>query len=180
MSVSCGIRSRERVGDADEQRVEALLGEDLVEDVGKPPVGLDELGRRIGQRGIFRHQPEMRGWPHNHLPSIVGDVGAGIPRVREPRSGTKDGSKPHDAQRSASSVRHNPTKEATDMPKVSRDSATQGGDFGPVVDRSDELEDYAVNFTTFREDIDATPAAQGAPGRPLPVPALGLRRQRAR
>ena len=43
------------------------------------------------------------------------------------------------------------------MPKVSRDSATQGGEFGPVVDRSDQLEGYTVNFTSFREDIDATP-----------------------
>ena len=47
-----------------------------------------------------------------------------------------------------SSLRDNPTKEATAMPKVSRDSATQGGDFGPVVDRSEELEGYSVNFTT--------------------------------
>jgi glyoxylate utilization-related uncharacterized protein len=49
------------------------------------------------------------------------------------------------------------------MPKVSRDSATQGGDFGPVVDRSDELEGYSVNFTTFNEDIDATPLMKGLP-----------------
>jgi hypothetical protein len=60
-------------------------------------------------------------------------------------------------------LRHNPTKEATAMPKVSRDSATQGGDFGPVVDRSDELEGYSVNFTTFHEDIDATPLMKGLP-----------------
>ena len=33
----------ERVGDPHEQRVEALLGEHLVEDVGEPPVRLDEL-----------------------------------------------------------------------------------------------------------------------------------------
>ena len=62
----------ERVGDAHEQRVEALLREDLVEDVGKPPIGIDELGRRMGQRGIVRHEPEMRGWPHNHLPKHRG------------------------------------------------------------------------------------------------------------
>jgi len=63
----------------------------------------------------------------------------------------------------APSLRNNQTKEATAMPKVSRDSATQGGDFGPVVDRSDELEGYSVNFTTFREDIDATPLLKGLP-----------------
>ena len=63
----------------------------------------------------------------------------------------------------APSLRNNQTKEATAMPKVSRESATQGGDFGPVLDRSDELEGYSVNFTTFHEDIDATPLMKGLP-----------------
>ena len=49
------------------------------------------------------------------------------------------------------------------MPKVSRESATQGGDFGPVVDRSDQLEGYTVNCTTFQEDVDATPLMKGLP-----------------
>jgi hypothetical protein len=49
------------------------------------------------------------------------------------------------------------------MPKVSRDSATQGGDFGPVTDRSDQLEDYTVGFTSFHQDIDATPLMKGLP-----------------
>jgi hypothetical protein len=49
------------------------------------------------------------------------------------------------------------------MPKVSRDSATKGGDFGPVVDRSDDIEGYTVGFTSFREDIDATPLLKGLP-----------------
>ena len=49
------------------------------------------------------------------------------------------------------------------MPKVSRDSATQGGEFGPVVDRSDDLDGYTVNFTSFSEDIDATPLMKGLP-----------------
>ena len=43
--MSCGIRSCERVGDAHEQGVEALLGEHLVEHVGEPPIRIDELGR---------------------------------------------------------------------------------------------------------------------------------------
>ena len=64
------------------------------------------------------------------------------------------------------------------MPKVSKDSATQGGEYGPVMDRSDQLEGYTVNFMSFREDIDGDAAAEGAPRRPLPVPALGLRAQR--
>src|SRR5437870_12712721 len=62
---------------------------------------------------------------------------------------------------SASSVSRNQTKEATEMPKVSRDSATQGGEFGPVVDRSDDLDGYTVNFTSFSEDTDATCAQSG-------------------
>jgi hypothetical protein len=49
------------------------------------------------------------------------------------------------------------------MPKVSKDSATQGGQFGPVEDRSDELEGYSVHFTSFQEDIDATPLMSGLP-----------------
>ena len=49
------------------------------------------------------------------------------------------------------------------MPKVSRDSATGGGEFGPVTDRSDQIEGYSVNFTTFHQDIDATPLMKGLP-----------------
>ena len=49
------------------------------------------------------------------------------------------------------------------MPKVSRDSATQGGEFGPVVDRSDQVDGYTVSFTSFREDIDGTPLMKGLP-----------------
>jgi hypothetical protein len=64
---------------------------------------------------------------------------------------------------SASSLEPDQTKEATEMPRISRDSATQGGEFGPVVDRSDQLEGYTVNFTSFREDIDATPLLKGLP-----------------
>jgi hypothetical protein len=49
------------------------------------------------------------------------------------------------------------------MPKVSRDSARQRGEFGPVVDRSDEIDDYTINFTSFGEDVDATPLMKGLP-----------------
>jgi hypothetical protein len=31
------------------------------------------------------------------------------------------------------------------MPKVSKESATGGGDYGPVLDRSQEVEGYTVN-----------------------------------
>jgi hypothetical protein len=49
------------------------------------------------------------------------------------------------------------------MPKVSKDGATGGGEFGPVTDRSEELEGYTVNFVTFHEDVDATPLLKGLP-----------------
>ena len=63
------------------------------------------------------------------------------------------------------------------MPKVSRESATQGGDYGPVVDRSDEVEGYSELHDVPRGHR-RDPADEGASGRPLPVPALGLRHHR--
>jgi len=47
------------------------------------------------------------------------------------------------------------------MPKVSKESATQGGEYGPVTDRAEQLEGYTVNFVTFHEDVDATPLLRG-------------------
>jgi hypothetical protein len=49
------------------------------------------------------------------------------------------------------------------MPKTSKVTATQGGDYGPVVDRSEDLDGYTVGFTSFRENIDATPLMKGLP-----------------
>ena len=49
------------------------------------------------------------------------------------------------------------------MPKVSRDSAPQRQDAGPVVDLRDELDGYTVSFTSLHEDIDATPFVKGLP-----------------
>jgi AraC-like ligand binding domain len=49
------------------------------------------------------------------------------------------------------------------MPKVSKQSAGGGGEYGPVTDRSDQLDGYTVNFVTFHEDIDATPLMKGLP-----------------
>ena len=57
----------------------------------------------------------------------------------------------------------NQSKEAREMPKVSKESATQGGEFGPVTDRSGQVDGYTVNFTSLREDIDATPFTKGLP-----------------
>jgi hypothetical protein len=60
-----------------------------------------------------------------------------------------------------------------EMAKVSKDSATQGGDYGPVVDRTDQLDGYTVNFVTFREDIDHTPLLKGLPDDQCQCPHWG-------
>ena len=49
------------------------------------------------------------------------------------------------------------------MPKVSKDTATGGGEFGPVTDLSDEVDGYTVNFTSFAQDIDGAPLMKGLP-----------------
>ena len=49
------------------------------------------------------------------------------------------------------------------MPKASKETATGGGDFGPVSDRNAEFDGYTVNFVTFHEDVDATPLLKGLP-----------------
>jgi hypothetical protein len=49
------------------------------------------------------------------------------------------------------------------MPSTSRERASQGGDYGVVVDRAEELGEYTVSFTLFREDIDAGPLMRGLP-----------------
>ena len=59
------------------------------------------------------------------------------------------------------------------MPKVSKDSASQGGDHGPVVDRSEDFDDYTVNFLMFREDIDHSPLLKGLPDDQCQCPHWG-------
>ena len=49
------------------------------------------------------------------------------------------------------------------MPKVSKESASQGGDYGVVLDRFEEVDGYTLSFVEFREDIDATPLYKGLP-----------------
>ena len=59
------------------------------------------------------------------------------------------------------------------MPKVSKESASQGGDHGLVVDRSEDLDDYTVNFLTFRQDIDHAPLLRGLPDDQCQCPHWG-------
>ncbi len=60
------------------------------------------------------------------------------------------------------------------MPKVSKESASQGGDHGLVVEHSEDLEGYTVNFLTFREDIDHRPLLRGLPGDQCQCPHWGF------
>jgi len=65
-------------------------------------------------------------------------------------------------------------EKATKMPKVSRETATQGGDYGLVVDRSQEFDDYTVDFLTFREDVDHRPLLKGLPDDRCQCPHWGV------
>ena len=49
------------------------------------------------------------------------------------------------------------------MPKASKQTASQVEDMGVLESRSEELGDYTVEFTSFREDADATPFFKGLP-----------------
>ena len=47
------------------------------------------------------------------------------------------------------------------MPKVSKQSAAQVDDYGPVENRREEVSDYTIEFVSFRQDIDGTPCSRG-------------------
>src|SRR4051795_1425389 len=49
------------------------------------------------------------------------------------------------------------------MAKVSKETASGGGAYGPVTDRSEEVNGFTVNFVSFHEDVDATPLMKGLP-----------------
>jgi mannose-6-phosphate isomerase-like protein (cupin superfamily) len=49
------------------------------------------------------------------------------------------------------------------MAKVSKETASGGGDYGPVVDRNEEIDGYRISFATFKEDVDGTPLMKGLP-----------------
>ena len=50
------------------------------------------------------------------------------------------------------------------MPKVSRTSASQANEYGPISERRDDLEGTAVQFLTANQDVDGTPLMKGLPG----------------
>jgi hypothetical protein len=49
------------------------------------------------------------------------------------------------------------------VPKASKQTASQVEEMGVLESRSEELGGYTVEFTTFREDADATPFFKGLP-----------------
>ena len=59
------------------------------------------------------------------------------------------------------------------MPKLSKETATGGGDYGPVVERGGELDGYRVGFMLVREDVDTTPLLKGLPEDRCPCPHWG-------
>jgi mannose-6-phosphate isomerase-like protein (cupin superfamily) len=54
-------------------------------------------------------------------------------------------------------------EETSQMPKVSRESATNVADMGAAEDRGEELDGYAVTFVTIRQDADLAPMLKGLP-----------------
>ena len=72
------------------------------------------------------------------------------------------GQTPHDAVPPASSLDVNPTKEARDAEGL-EGQRNAGRGLRPGRRPVDEVEGYTVNFTTFRQDIDATPLMKGLP-----------------
>jgi hypothetical protein len=59
------------------------------------------------------------------------------------------------------------------MPKVSKESASQVEEHGPVEDRHEDLEGYTVNFVSFGQEVDGTPLLKGLPGDRCPCPHWG-------
>ena len=59
------------------------------------------------------------------------------------------------------------------MPKVSKDSAAEHTDHGPVEEWSQEVDGYAINFIRFAVDIDSTPLLKGLPDDRCPCPHWG-------
>jgi hypothetical protein len=59
------------------------------------------------------------------------------------------------------------------MPKLSKDTAGQHHDHGPVEEWSQDFDGYTANFVAFKADIDAAPFLKGLPGDRCPCPHYG-------
>lgn len=59
------------------------------------------------------------------------------------------------------------------MSKVSRATAPETYDYGPVQDWTEHFDDYTVNFTSIRQDSDLAPLLKGLPGDSCQCPHWG-------
>src|SRR5438034_9261658 len=58
------------------------------------------------------------------------------------------------------------------MPKISKDSAKHD-DYGPVESWHEQVEGHAIEFVTFKQDIDSTPMLKGLPDDQCHCPHCG-------
>ena len=59
------------------------------------------------------------------------------------------------------------------MPSVSRSSASQVNDYGPIAERHEDIEGTAIQFLTTNQDLDATPLMKGLPDDRCQAPHWG-------
>jgi hypothetical protein len=59
------------------------------------------------------------------------------------------------------------------MPKLSKDSAAEHHDHGPVEEWTEDLDGYTAAFVSFKVDIDSTPMLKGLPDDRCPCPHWG-------
>lgn len=59
------------------------------------------------------------------------------------------------------------------MPRMSKESAANVDDAGPVVDRHEDLDGYTVNIVTLRQDMDLRPLLVGLPDDQCQCPHWG-------
>jgi hypothetical protein len=60
------------------------------------------------------------------------------------------------------------------MPKVSKESASSVQEFGPVVDRREDMDGYTVEFVSFGADSDLDGPLQALPGGACQCPHWGF------
>jgi hypothetical protein len=59
------------------------------------------------------------------------------------------------------------------MPKVSKETASQVREFGPVIDRREEMDGYTIEFVSFGADSDLEEPLQALPGGACQCPHWG-------
>ncbi len=59
------------------------------------------------------------------------------------------------------------------MPNVSKETASQVLEFGPVIDRREEMEGYTIQFVSFGADSDLDQPLQALPGGACQCPHWG-------